>query len=79
MTGSLHRTFFPYSSITESEENEMNNPTGVSTNEIYQSGCFKAALRKEQWSALFVDHPVHSLLSTKGEQKWNISANYYKY
>ena len=46
MTGSLHRTFFHTLLSKKVRENEMNNPTGVSTNEIYQGGCFKPPCEK---------------------------------
>ena len=56
---------------------------GVSTNEIYQEDFLKVAAwnrsRKEQRSAPFVEHPVHSLLSVESEQKWNAYAIWSKY
>ena len=33
----------------------------------------------EPWSVPFVEHPVHSFLSAKGEQEWTVSAIYCKY
>ena len=55
----------------------MFKPIDVNTNDIY-NWLFQTTLRKEQWSAPFVDHLAHIFLSANGEQKWNGSANYCK-
>ena len=55
----------------------------VRTIEIYQKSFLKVPVlnrsTKRQWSALFVEHPVFSLLSPQNEQKLNASAIWSKY
>ena len=51
----------------------MLNQFGVTTNKIYEKDFFKdlfqTTLRKEQRSAPFVEHALHSLLSAESREK----------
>ena len=64
-------------------KNEIFQQITVNTNEIYQLDVLKVApLTRSMKGAVtgsFHRGPFNSLLSGKGEQKSNISANYFKY
>ena len=60
----------------KASKNEMVKQIVLSTNWSYQQLFLKVTvlihLRKQQWSASFVKHTIHSLILAENEQKWNV-------